>query len=252
MTDSLTTGKSIQLMRNVPLMTALIKRGQKRAFGLPGILVFYGEPGLGKSMACAYAAANLDAIHISVQELWTKKTLLNEVLRELRIHPKRTLAEMMMQVNEGLAVSGRTLIIDEADEAIRRNMLGVIRGMQDGSHVPVVLVGMELLPEKLKKWELVHSRVLQWQQAEYATAEDARMLADIYAPDIEIADDLIGVVVQRNRGVARRIANDLAHIHEQCNLQALQQIDAAMWGKAAFPRNEPPLPRPTSLGRAAK
>lgn len=250
MTVSQTTGNSIQLMRNVPLMTALIKRGQNRAFGLPGLLVFYGEPGLGKTMACAYAAANLDAIHISVQELWTKKTLLQQILRELRIPPRKTMADMLMQVNEGLAMSQRPLIIDEADEAVKRNMGGVIRGIQDGSAVPVVLVGMEKLPHHLKKWELIHSRVLYWQPAEYADLEDARMLASIYAPGITIQDDLMIKVLERNEQVPRRMATDLAHIREQCSLQGLTEVGMGQWGNASFPRNEPPPPRQRTLGRA--
>lgn len=231
-------------------MTALIKRGQNRAFGLPGMLVFYGESGLGKSMACAYAATNLDAIHISVQELWTKKTLLQQILRELRIPARTTFAEMMMQVNEGLAVSRRTLLIDEADNAIKRNMLGIIRDMHDGSSVPVVLIGMELLPQKIKKTELVHNRVLHWQQAEYSDNQDARMLADLYAPGIDIDDDLINTIRERNSGVARRIATDLAYVSEQCSLLGAQRLSLADCGNQSFPLNEPPAPRSNRLGGA--
>ena len=78
MTQNLTTGNSILGMTNVALLTKVIKRLENRAHGLDGIGVFSGEPGLGKSIACAYAAASMDAIHISVQEMWTKKTLLQE------------------------------------------------------------------------------------------------------------------------------------------------------------------------------
>ena len=132
----------------------LIKKLQNRHWGLPGMGVFHGPPGFGKTYACIHAAVVLDAIHISVQSLWTKKTLLTAILGELSIVPHKTLAEMMMQVNKGLSLAARPLIIDEADYAIDRGMIEIIRDFHDGSHMPVILIGMEMLPQKLRKWEL--------------------------------------------------------------------------------------------------
>ena len=123
MTQSMDLGNSIQPLRNVAALVALIKRVQNRAFGLPGMGTFYGPTGYGKTYAACHAVVALDAIHVSVQKMWTKKTLLTAILRELSIVPKRTMAEMMMQVNEGLAVAGRPLIVDEADYAIDRDMI---------------------------------------------------------------------------------------------------------------------------------
>lgn len=243
MTHRKNTGNSIKPLRNVAALATLIKRVEGRAFGLPGMAAFYGPTGLGKTFAGAYAAANLDAIHITVQKMWTKKTLLSAILRELSIVRRPTMAEMMDQVNEGLAIAGRPLLIDEADYAVDRGMIEIIRDMHDGSSMPVILIGMEMLPQKLRRWELVDGRMLAWTAAEPADFRDARMLAEFYAPDIALDDALIERIVSVNKGSVRRISVDLAYVKEQSRLQGVGAMTLDQWGDAPFLRGEAPAPR---------
>ncbi|MDK3072728.1 ATP-binding protein [Sedimentitalea sp. JM2-8] len=243
MTQHMALGNSIQPLRNVAALVTLIKRVQKRGFGLPGMATFYGPPGFGKTYAACHAAAALDAIHIPVQKLWTKKTLLTSILNELSIVPRPTMADMMMQVNEGLALSGRPLIIDEADYAVARGLIEIIRDFHDGSSMPVILIGMEMLPQKLSKWELVDGRMLAWVGAEPADLRDAQMLARVYARDIVIDDALLERIVTVNKGNARRISTDLAHVNEQSLMQGSKRMTLDAWGDAPFLRGEAPAPR---------
>lgn len=243
MTQTRSLGNSIQPLRNVALLTTLIKRVNQRSFGLPGMATFYGPTGFGKTFAACHAAMAMDAIHVSIQKLWTKKTLLTAILTELSLVPKKTMAEMMMQVNEGLAIAGRPLIIDEADYAVERGMIEIIRDFHDGSSVPVILIGMELLPQKLKKWELVDGRMLEWTGAEPADLRDVQMLAKVYAPGIRIDDALLQRILVENNGSVRRICTDLAHVLEQANLQGVRSMTLDAWGDAPFLRGDAPAPR---------
>lgn len=243
MTQSMDLGNSIRPLRNVSALAALIRRLEDRAFGLPGMGTFYGPTGYGKTYAACHAAVALDAIHVSVQKLWTKKTLMTAILRELSIVPRSTMAEMMMQVNEGLAIAGRPLIIDEADYAIDRGMIEIIRDFHDGSSMPVVLIGMEMLPQKLRKWELVDGRMLAWTGAEPADLRDTRLLAQIYAEGIDIDDALLAKIVSVNRGSVRRISTDLAYVLEQSRQQGVARMTLDAWGDAPFLRGEAPAPR---------
>ncbi len=243
MTQHMSLGNNIKPLRNVAALVALIKRVERRGFGLPGMAAFYGPPGFGKTYAACHAAAGMDAIHISVQKLWTKKTLLTSVLRELSIVPKANMADMMMQVNEGLAISGRTLIIDEADYAIARGMIEIIRDFHDGSSMPVILIGMELLPQKLRKWDLVDGRMLAWVGAEPADLRDAQLLSEVYARDIQVDDALLERIVKVNKGNVRRISTDLAYVSEQSQLQGARRMTLDAWGDAPFLRGNAPGPR---------
>jgi len=243
MTQSMSLGNSIRPLRNVAALTTLIKRVEGREFGLPGMAVFYGPTGFGKTYAACHASAVQKAIHIPVQRLWTQKTLLTAILRELSIVPRKTLAEMMMQANEALAAAQRPLIIDETDYAIERGMIEIIRDFHDGSHVPVILIGMEMLPQKLRKWELVDGRILSWVAAEPADLRDARLLADIYAIGVKIDDALLKRILQTNKGSVRRISTDLAHVLEQSKLQGVREMTLDAWGDAPFLRGDAPGPR---------
>lgn len=236
-------GNSIRPLKNVAALAALIRRLETRAFGLPGMAAFYGPTGLGKTYAACHAGVALDAIHVAVQKLWTKKTLMTAILRELSIVPSRTMAEMMMQVNEGLAIAGRTLIVDETDYAIERDMIEIIRDMHDGSHVPVILIGMELLPQKLRKWELVDGRMLDWVAAQPADLRDARLLAHVYAEGIEVDDALLAHIVEINKGSVRRISVDLAHVLEKSRQLGAKSMTLDAWGEAPFLRGQAPGPR---------
>ena len=115
MAQSMNLGNGVRPLSNVARLVTLVERVEKRAFGLPGMAVFHGFPGLGKTFAAAFCASQLDCIHISVQETWTRKFLLQQILRELGLTARGQTADMAMQANEGLAIAGRTLIIDAAD-----------------------------------------------------------------------------------------------------------------------------------------
>ncbi|MEM9968467.1 MAG: ATP-binding protein [Pseudomonadota bacterium] len=237
------TGNMIQPLRNVGAFAALVKRVENRAMGLPGMATFSGPSGYGKSYACAYAAASLDCIHVSIQPLWTVKTLLKAILRELSILPHKTNADMGMQINEGLVISNRTLIIDEADYAIDKKWIEILRGMFDGSDTPIILVGEEDLPQKLTQWKRVHGRMIDFLQAEPANLSDARLLRRLYAKDIEIDEALMSRIVQVSDGSARYISNNLAHVQEQAKLQGIEKMTLADWGNQKLREHKAPVPR---------
>lgn len=243
MAQNMTTGNSIKPLRNVAALTTLIKRVQTRAFGLPGMAVFYGPTGFGKTHAAIHATVSLDAIHVSVQKLWTTKNLLATILRELQIVPARTNAIMMEQVNQGLAIARRPLIIDEADYAVDKGMIEVIRDMHDGSSMPVIMIGMELLPQKIRQWELVDGRILSWSAAEPADMRDTKMLAEVYAPGLEMDEALLEKIRTVNNGQLRRMSTDLAFVLEQSRLQGVSSMTLDQWGNAPFLRGDAPGPR---------
>lgn len=85
MTQRMNTGNSIMPLRNVAALATTIHRVENRRFGMPGMATFSGPTGLGKTFAAGHAVANLNAVYISIQKLWTTKEMLTSVLRELAI-----------------------------------------------------------------------------------------------------------------------------------------------------------------------
>ena len=150
---------------------------------------------------------------------------------------------MVLQACEGLALDGRTLIVDEADYAFRRGIIELIRDLHDGSDTPVVMIGMEEFPHKLKKFELIDSRVMLRKTAQPATLKDSRLLASVYAEGIEVADDLLNAILERNTGNVRRMVTDLAQVKSEASKLGLSNMTKDDWGDMEFRRKDVPRPR---------
>jgi DNA transposition AAA+ family ATPase len=181
-----------------------------------------------------------------VGDSWTRKTLLQTILREFGEVPKgrHSIADLAQQCSTALGNdSSRVLIIDEADKLVDKGMIEIVRELQEASGTPVILIGEEKLPTKLLAVERIHNRVLHWFAAQPCDIEDTALLAAAFAPRIDIAEDLLDHIRQQSGGRARRIVVNLARVAEFCRNQHIRQIDLKKWGGHALYTGEPPAPR---------
>jgi DNA transposition AAA+ family ATPase len=205
---------TIAPLRNVTLLAQLVERVQSRKPGLPGMATFTGFSGYGKSVAAIYAQNRYRTYHVQVKSVWTRKKLCSAILQEMEIKPGATIPDMVDQIGEQLSLSGRALLIDEADILVTKGMIEVVRDIYESSQSSIILIGEENLPNSLKKWERVHGRMLDWVQAAPAALSDAKHLAKLYCPGIAIADDLISELHSKASGSVRRICVNLDRVRE--------------------------------------
>ncbi len=216
---------------NLHLVTVAAEKLQTRVNGLPGIGVIYGDAGRGKTIACSALANQMRGYYVQVMSAWNRKTLLEKILFEMGIKPLGTIPALLDQVCEQMAASGRPLIIDEFDHCLQKaGMVELVRDIYEGSQGTLILVGEEQVPQKMKKWERLHSRVLAWIPALPASMDDARKLSPIYCPNVTIADDLLARVVELAHGSIRRVCVNLTRIHEEAMLKAEAEMTLAKWG----------------------
>lgn len=234
---------SVAPLRNVAALMGQIERVQSRAIGLPGMAVFYGPSGFGKTSAVTYCRNRYQAFAVEMRSAWTKKALCEAILLEMGLRPENTVAKMVSQIAEHLAITDRPLIIDEADVAVKRNMVEIIRDIYEGSQGCVLLVGEETLPQMLQRWERVHGRIYSWVAAEPGCLDDVSHLARIYAPGLELSDDLKAQLLEGSRLSIRRISNNLAAVAELAQVKGLSRVDVKDWGKRPWIGGEPPKPR---------
>jgi DNA transposition AAA+ family ATPase len=228
-------------LKNVSALLGLVNRLSDRNIDLPGLGVFHGPAGFGKTKAMIYVGNKTGAAVVSIGDSWTRRKFLQHVLRELgEVNPKGTVADMAEQA---IALLGdrveRPLIIDEADKAIDKGLIELIRELHDYSQAPVILIGEEKLPLKLQAIERVHSRVLDWLPAQECDLEDARHLAQAYAPQLVIADDLLADIRQRSRGIARYIANNIDGMVEFARREGLKELDLGTYQGRVFTGSPP-------------
>lgn len=234
---------SIAPLRNVAALRALIERIRNRSLALPGMGTFYGPSGFGKSSAAVHATTTFRAVTVQVKSVWTKKKLCEAICAELSIHPAKTTGDMVDQISERLAITDQPLLIDEADFLVTKSMIEVVRDIYEGSGAPVILIGEENLPQKLRVWERVHGRMLEWVAAEPADISDVAHLAAIYAPGLTIERGLQDIVLMASQRSIRRICVNLDQIREYAALKGKDTVSVADWGTRGFFTGEAPVGR---------
>ncbi|HDR9101571.1 TPA: ATP-binding protein [Burkholderia vietnamiensis] len=234
---------SIAQIANLGMCDIAIERAVSRSANLPGLVCFYGPSGWGKSMAANFVANTRRARYVQAKSVWTKKHFLKAVLFEMGIKPAATIPEMADQVAEELAASGRPLVIDEMDHLVDRNAVELVRDLYESSQAPILMIGEEGLPNKLKRWERMHGRVLAWVPAQPVTLEDAHKLRPLYCPSVDVDEDLLAKLVDLSHGSVRRVCVNLERIQEEAMVQGLDAIDLAKWGKRELYTGEAPKRR---------
>jgi len=235
---------SIAPLTNVGLCLSAMERVMDRTLGLPGIVEFHGPSGYGKSTAAAHLLTRLRAYYVAVQSNWTRKYFLEAILREMGIVPARTLPAMVAQAAEQLALSGRPLIVDEADHMVsKEGGANLIKDIYESAEPTIMLIGEELLPAKIERWERLAGRVLEWVPAQPVNISDARLLLRIYAPGVTIADDLLKLLVEKARGSVRRVIVNLDAIRAEAQKMGWTSVDRAAWGERPIYTGQAPATR---------
>lgn len=227
-------------IHNVGLVRTAVEKLVGRNNGLPGFGAIYGPAGYGKSTALLAAANATRAYYVQLRSAWSRKAFLEKILAEMSIRPAGTIPQLLDQVCQQLAASGRPLMIDEFDYCLKSaGMIELVRDIYEASQSPVILAGEEMLPTKLKRWERFHSRVLSWIPAQPVSLADAQALAPIYCP-VPVADDWLQMAVDAAGGSVRRVCVNLSNAADEAAIEGWRAIDRTAWGKRPIYTGEAP------------
>jgi hypothetical protein len=95
--------------------------------------------------------------------------------------------------------------------------------------VPILLIGEEHLDSKIKAWERLHSRVLEWVHAPPANLADAHLLCGVYALKLIFTDDLLIHLIDRTSGSVRRIKQNIQKALRAADNRAPAQVSLDWW-----------------------
>lgn len=205
-----------------------------RHAGMPGMGVVHGDTGQGKSTACAWLNNKVHGVYVRARALSTPSSFLGSILHELDVDPARSCAGMVDQIVERLALSGRPLLIDEADYVAEKiRLTETLRDIHDLSTVPVVLIGMAGITKKLDRRRQLSGRLAQSVEFQPMDAEDARAVANELC-DVLVDDDLLDDLRQAAGGEIRRIVVGLARIEQRAKQLGQDSLDKRAWGKAGY------------------
>lgn len=246
-------------VKNVARLSAAGELLINRDYGMPGMGLIYGETGYGKTTAAAWYVNQCDGVYIRAMRLWSPKSMLTTMARELELDTKgKNNGELVETVIQRLGETGRPLFIDEADYVIEsRRLADTLRDIHDLSTVPVILIGKKDIRKHIKD-EQISGRIAQWVEFRGADMADARLLADGLC-EVTICDDLLEHLHAeaqpkgRNREALggaeiRRMVVGLGQIEQFARSRGLEKIGAAEWtrgddfflGAAATPASTAP------------
>lgn len=237
-------------LANIGVMENAMHRLQNRGPGDPGFVIISGPSGYGKSWAAAHAKARHRAYYLQLDDFVTKKSLLVALCKVLGIRhkgrngetsdaaPRGTTSDLADMVAEQLNLARRTLIIDEFDFAVDKNLVMSVFSLYEKSRASIILVGEEAMPAKLARWEKFSGRVLDTFYAEAISLDDARTLARHKYPEFAFADDLLMHLVEISKGSVRRVNNNLGTVHNEGMSMGWERCDLATWGQRKLQQPE--------------
>lgn len=237
-------------LTNVARLQTLIQRCIDRPDGVHGMATFYGPSNDGKSFACMNARHVFGAVYVQMKSVWAKKDLCEAILKEMGIPPRGRIASMAEEIAGNLLETDRVLIVDEADMAVGKKMVEILRDIYEMSRAPVILVGEEKLPQKLSASERIHNRMLDFTGTEPASSHDVTLLSRLYAPNIEIDPALLARLNSECHGSVGRIVRNITHIREFASMHGMQAIRSTDWADKDVKTLEAPQPRNGTMKRA--
>ncbi|NIZ13933.1 AAA family ATPase [Phaeobacter sp. HF9A] len=235
---------NIAPLRNVAALSSLVERVQDRSMGLPGMAVFYGPSGWGKTTATTFATNEYQAYNVQVLSCWTPSYFLQSIMNEIGLKAVRGVPAMVEKIAGHLARADRPLIIDDAQYLTKnKKLIELARDLYEASQSTVILVGEEELPQHLTRWENIHNRQLAWEPALACNLSDAEKLVQIYSPDVAIARDLLTEIVEASGGSIRRVVTNIDQAKELARSRGTSHADLALWGDRVFATGQPPTVR---------
>ena len=237
MTTQMPHVNTVAPLTNVGLCLSLLEFIINRPSHVPGIGCFYGRPGLGKTTAATHLSARYQAYYVECKKVWNTKALLLNILKKmgLKEYFKKPMYEMLDAITEELANSRRPLIIDDVQHLTRKKSIDIIRDIYDGSDKsPVLLIGEQMLRNELKEFDTFDSRIGRYVEALPADLDDISHVARLYAPEIEIAEDLLKKIMKDSRGSLRRVGTAVEEVSEKAATLGATQISLKEWGSNSF------------------
>jgi len=146
--------------QNVKNFINLMNNIKNRPENVPGMALVYGEPGLGKSKAVLWWVAQNDAVYIRGTNLMSGRWFIQEVVEELGEIPYHYSSDLFKQCVRILIEKQIPIIVDEIDYlAGDLKTIETIRDIHDKTNVPVILVGMNMAPQKLARYKHLYDRI---------------------------------------------------------------------------------------------
>ena len=135
---------------------------------IPRLALLYSEPGIGKTHMLLKWALDNDAVYIRAINGMTQPGLLKNIVTDLDLTDYHNMQSNFNHIVKCLQNEPRVIIVDEVDYLIGdKNVIEILRDIQDMTNVPIILSGMEFVNRKIARFKHIKSRLYKSLKLKY-------------------------------------------------------------------------------------
>lgn len=183
--------------KNVKRFISLMNEVQKLPPNIPKLALVYGDHGLGKTHSIIWWAARNNAVYVRANNEMTQNGLLKAIAEELDERPFYMMQENFKLILKHLKQDSRIIIVDEADYLIgNKNVIEILRDIQDNTGSPIVLVGMGIVDKKISRLKHFEDRLYKKLKFEHFNVDEISGILEELT-DLKFSDDAINYLATR-------------------------------------------------------
>lgn len=225
------TRSCIVQTRNLKKVFGIYDELINRPQGDPGILLIYGDPGLGKTCASCELFLEHEGVLLGVLPGWTQRAMVTSLLTEMGFEPRGNTVERTEQAIQALAQEPRPIFVDELECLFGDvKLLETLRILHDRTGCPLVLIGATGVELKIKRLKQLSSRIFYWCKFTAADLDDARLLAEAVLPNLRLQGPLLNEVWKISGGNMRDMKSALGQIGDFAINAQISQVGLDDWG----------------------
>lgn len=177
--------------KNVKKLVTLFNEVQNLPPNIPKLALVYGEHGLGKTHSIIWWATRNDAIYVRANNEMTQNGLLKAIVEELGERAYFYMQENYNLILKHLKQNPQIIIVDEVDYLVgSKNVIEILRDIQDNTGVPIILVGMGAMDKKIARFKHFEDRIYQKIKFEHFSPDDIKEILE-QITEIKFTEDAI-------------------------------------------------------------
>ena len=226
--------KNIQRLLDAYSVVEAAEPGDER------IVLLHGATGTGKSTAIVHLLNATNGIYVEASPTWTLSSMYRAIVGAIGLEPRGRNADLEDVIVTEMARKTRPLLIDEIDYLLlpgastTLRMLEAIRSIHDKAKMPVVMVGMDKIEEKIRLRKQLERRIFQWVQFTDLDREDVSVVAATLCKDLPIEEKWLDALFAATKGRISYVAHNLKKARNRARGNQWKEVTLAGWGGATF------------------
>lgn len=225
-------------MKNEFVITQNVRRLYKLADmllekdnGTPGLGLFYGPPGLGKTEAAIHMQVQKDYIYLRAKTAWSIRWFLNDLLHELNEKEEAYTKNAYTRLVEVLSIQPKLVIIDEVDHMLHDSkIIETMRDVHDESGNCFLLIGMQNAEKKLKGFPHIYSRFADVIRAQPIDKSEILEINEKLA-EIPLTEKAAQKLYSNTNGEFRKIITWMYYLEQKALTNSMDAIEPSLIDK---------------------